>query len=843
MVNLALQYMRLATKRCTLKLDIWFISQCINYKVFPTFCRIKTPGNVPTTLRNTFQLKILKKEICNHYGKLNFLNCKLKVTYDFLLESIGFDNLSNLLNDVQDKMDSVTSIKFSKLKSKLNKLINNASNSQNNNSNKNKTKFSNFQFHPRLKNLSSVTFDKNELDLLNLGLKYSIPRKVSEKDLQSLSIELDVIIQNLSVPLNQKTSIRNSCYKTIFKFKNKNFPSTSTSFNISTTNTTSNTSHNSSSINLPSTSQNYSFNVPFPQFSYKKQKDQLHILKSIQNKIKSHNLIISKADKGNCLVILDQKLYNDKVTTFLSDNNFTPLPEDPTKKFINKIKATNKLFTEFLSEHDAPYYKIPSNPLTPRLYGLPKIHKEGIPIRPVVSFINTPVSILSKFILNLINNMTNFTPRFSVKNTIHLVNNLQQINLHPNITMLSFDVSNLFTSVPKQETINLVHSLLRANSITMSTTNSIIQLLQTCLAQDFFVFNSKFYRQPDGLAMGSCLSPLLADIFMDHLESTHIMKNPEILHWFRYVDDCLVFISGNSNSADLLLSKINQIHPNIKFTMELESSQSINFLDLTITRLNDHFDFSIYRKPTQTDHIIPLSSNHPMSHKYAAFHSYIHRLETIPLSQSNYQTELNILKQIASNNGYDPNLINKLINKRQLKLLREAAFPRDLTIKPHYASLPYLQERLSGDIRYILKRSVENTHISFKVLNNLGQCLTNSKDCINYMDRSGVYKLQCSDCDATYIGRTCRSLTSRSQEHTKKENTSTFSQHLAQHKHTLNIPEDVSLLHNIPQKNFLKLDLYEDLEIVKEKQRSPNCVNRHVSFNRDFQPLHRQLFS
>uniref|UniRef100_A0A6P7GQ15 Uncharacterized protein LOC114341545 n=1 Tax=Diabrotica virgifera virgifera TaxID=50390 RepID=A0A6P7GQ15_DIAVI len=206
MVNLAAQYMRLATKRCTVKLDIWFISQCINYNVFPKFCKVKT-GNVPITLKKTFQLKILKKEICNHYGKLNFLNCKLKVTYDSLLHSIGFDNLSNFLNDVQDRLDNVTFIKFNTLKSKLDKLIRNKSISLNQN-NRNNTKFANFSFLARLKNLSSVVFNKNELDLLNLGLKYSIPRTVSEKDLQSLSIELDIIVQNLSVPLNQNTSIR-----------------------------------------------------------------------------------------------------------------------------------------------------------------------------------------------------------------------------------------------------------------------------------------------------------------------------------------------------------------------------------------------------------------------------------------------------------------------------------------------------------------------------------------------------------------------------------------------------------------------------------------------------------
>ncbi|XP_050505926.1 uncharacterized protein LOC126884124 [Diabrotica virgifera virgifera] len=82
MVNLALQYLRLATRRNNLKLDIWFIQQCLKFKVFPTFSIVRTSKNVPPNIRTSLQIKLMKKEICSHYSKLNYINCKLKYSQD-----------------------------------------------------------------------------------------------------------------------------------------------------------------------------------------------------------------------------------------------------------------------------------------------------------------------------------------------------------------------------------------------------------------------------------------------------------------------------------------------------------------------------------------------------------------------------------------------------------------------------------------------------------------------------------------------------------------------------------------------------------------------------------------
>ena len=88
---------------------------------------------------------------------------------------------------------------------------------------------------------------------------------------------------------------------------------------------------------------------------------------------------------------------------------------------------------------------------------------------------------------------------------------------------------------------------------------------------------------------------------------------------------------------------INTIHHKLKFTLETEQNNSINFLDLTINKTNNTHTYKIYRKPTTTDMVIHNTSNHPRQHKHAAI-NHIHRLTKVPLNKQDYNEELNIIK-------------------------------------------------------------------------------------------------------------------------------------------------------------------------------------------------------
>lgn len=128
--------------------------------------------------------------------------------------------------------------------------------------------------------------------------------------------------------------------------------------------------------------------------------------------------------------------------------------------------------------------------------------------------------------------------------------------------------------------------------------------------------------------------------------------------------------------------------------MEIEDNHSLNFLDLTISISNNKHNFKVFRKPTQTDMVIPNNSNHIFNQKLAVFHSWVHRLFKIPMENSDFEEEIKTIKCIASKNGYTPQIIERIIEHKQRKLLIKEIFPQN-TIKEkeeekRFVSIPYL---------------------------------------------------------------------------------------------------------------------------------------------------------
>ena len=112
----------------------------------------------------------------------------------------------------------------------------------------------------------------------------------------------------------------------------------------------------------------------------------------------------------------------------------------------------------------------------------------------------------------------------------------------------------------------------------------------------------QYYQQLQGAAMGSPLSPVIANIFMEHFETTALQtlsQRPSL--WLRYVDDTFVIWPHSRRELDHFLAHINQHHPSIKFTMETEQNNSIPFLDVLVTKSpSGKPAHQVYRKPTHT---------------------------------------------------------------------------------------------------------------------------------------------------------------------------------------------------------------------------------------------------
>ena len=159
----------------------------------------------------------------------------------------------------------------------------------------------------------------------------------------------------------------------------------------------------------------------------------------------------------------------------------------------------------------------------------------------------------------------------------------------------------MYTNIPINETINIIQNQLNLLNYNNEKSKQIISLLETSLKQNYFSFNDIFYLQRDGLPMGSPLSSLLSEIFLQHLENQYIeniKKQFNIIYYGRYVDDILIIYNTNYDNSTNVLNKFNELHQNIKFACEKENNNSINYLDLTIKKHSTYLECSIFRKPT-----------------------------------------------------------------------------------------------------------------------------------------------------------------------------------------------------------------------------------------------------
>ena len=143
------------------------------------------------------------------------------------------------------------------------------------------------------------------------------------------------------------------------------------------------------------------------------------------------------------------------------------------------------------------------------------------------------------------------------------------------------------------------------------------QLLTLSVRSSYFLFNDVYYKQVDGVAMGSPLGPTLANLFLVYYEHKWLEKCPlqfRPKYYRRYVDDIFLMF-GSRDHVKKFFKYMNSPHPNIQFTCEVESNNKISFLDISVT--------SLYGKKTFSGVYLNFNSFLPMDYKKYSFISCV----------------------------------------------------------------------------------------------------------------------------------------------------------------------------------------------------------------------------
>jgi hypothetical protein len=359
-----------------------------------------------------------------------------------------------------------------------------------------------------------------------------------------------------------------------------------------------------------------------------------HFYKTINFFKTNTQLVVKSADKGSGTVIMHNSFYKKIGDSFLTDNNqfFKELKSDPTPTILNIIIETlkNLLQAKDINKYLHSIIKPPANIKTPNLYFLPKIHKyPNISGRPIVSANGHPAEQISIFIDYILQPYSTMHPLF-LKDTTSLLAEIHNVyNIPDNAILFSIDVVNMYTNIPLDEMINtiidtvkqnpqhLVHKKFNVNPKTLK------KLLELVFYTNYFTFAQKIFLQTHGIAMGTACACAASDIYICNFVSKYFFNwrlKPKFYKQYR--DDSFGIWTYGEESLIDYLDYLNQIHPNIKFTIHY--GRTIEYLDLKITLTPfGTISTETYYKPTDTFQYLHYSSNHPK-----------HTLDNIPKSQT-----------------------------------------------------------------------------------------------------------------------------------------------------------------------------------------------------------------
>jgi len=138
-----------------------------------------------------------------------------------------------------------------------------------------------------------------------------------------------------------------------------------------------------------------------------------------------------------------------------------------------------------------------------------KLHKEGIPIRPVINNRTAPAYKLAKYMTKILDQHTTLDNQYNITNSTNLANDLIKLEITDTHKLISFDIKDLCVNIPIQETINIAQKRMVKNNDPQKI-KQIIKLLKVILEQNYFAFRQQIFQPTQGVAMGSPVSGPIA---------------------------------------------------------------------------------------------------------------------------------------------------------------------------------------------------------------------------------------------------------------------------------------------------------------------------------------------
>ncbi|XP_063791129.1 uncharacterized protein LOC134945635 [Pseudophryne corroboree] len=381
------------------------------------------------------------------------------------------------------------------------------------------------------------------------------------------------------------------------------------------------------------------------------------------------DITVRSADKGGGIVVQDMMSYKAEVYKQLADETtYQELFSDPTSTFKAEIDdILNKAVEDNIINYKIKETLTQDWPIVPVLYTIPKLHKNPVnpPGRPIIAARDSLFYNISKYLDFFLQPVVQ-DQKVCLKDTTAFLLQLEKLSPLPeNYLMCTIDVISLYTNIPHQRGIEAIRRYITgSHKYKGPDINFFIKLLELTLTRNYFIFDGRFFRQCSGCAMGSCVAPSFANIFMREVENDLFLSNPNVAGsikaYFRYIDDIFVLWSGSQESFQQAMSDINQLDDSIKFTYST-SYEEIHYLDVAINQDHlHHLHTSLFVKETDRNTTLHANSHHPPTLKWGLPYSQYMRIRRICSDQAETIKQMDIMTRKFIERGY------------KLKFLKEA---------------------------------------------------------------------------------------------------------------------------------------------------------------------------
>ena len=555
------------------------------------------------------------------------------------------------------------------------------------------------------------------------------------------------------------------------------------------------------------------------------------LLRALSNLRKRDDIVISKPDKGSGVVVMDKEEYirllgeasiND-ATKFTHVDKHRPKTRGRPPKHYHPLLEREKQLKGKLHKtlpKETADLLCPKGSRLAHLYGLPKTHKQQLSMRPILSASGTYNYPLAKWLEQKLKPLS--TNEYCISDIFAFTEELSNMCIEPDHILVSYDVASLFTNVPLKETINILVDKAfegdwfnRTHGLKLSK-GQLTELLELATSNQLFQFNGELYQQTDGVAMGSPLGPLLANVFMCHIEDELEQKNMLPSLYRRYVDDTLAKMPDEETAAQFL-SALNQVHPNLSFTMELERNGSIPFLGTVIKRSNNRLTTEVYRKPTDSGLLLHHQSHVDNRYKRGLVNTMVDRAVRLSSTQAAFSAECDKLRDTFSKLCYPKEMVESTI-QRVIEGKQPEHHPQQQE-PVVYIKLPFKDQRSADKVRkdmHCLSNKIAVKMQPVFVSKKLSESLSTKERKPSIVNKQCVvYLFQCDSCDANYVGYTARHLHQRINEHWH----SAIGKHLCTH-HGANKNQSIDHLFKVLKKCSSKFD----------------CLVNEMLFIRDINP-------